>query len=38
MDDLTTNLTSLNEAIGKQNEIADQLDTLMTQLHGATPR
>jgi murein DD-endopeptidase MepM/ murein hydrolase activator NlpD len=36
MDDLTTNLTNLNEAIGQQNRIADRLDTLMTQLHSAS--
>jgi murein DD-endopeptidase MepM/ murein hydrolase activator NlpD len=35
MDDLTTNLTDLNEAIGQQNDIADQLEALMTQLHSA---
>lgn len=35
MDDLTTNLTTLNEAIAQQNDISDQLATLMTQFHTA---
>lgn len=35
LSDLTTNLTDLNQAIAQQNDITNQLETLMAQLHAA---